>query len=82
MQTGRASRAIVVDIVDWDLRHAELVEYTLAAGAVAIAVAGDALFHIIVIYMSIHECFDAGFETEFCVLDCAEVRLACYSTLW
>lgn len=32
MQTSRSSRAVVVDVVDWDLGHAELVEDSLSAG--------------------------------------------------
>lgn len=53
MQPRGASRAIVVDIVNWDLRHAELIEDTLAAGAIAIAVAGDALLDIVIIDLGI-----------------------------
>lgn len=72
MQTCRAGGAIVVDIVDGDLRHAELVEDALAAGRVAVAVAGDALFDIVVVDLSVEEGFDAGFKAEFGVVDCIE----------
>lgn len=72
VQPRRASGAVVVDIVDGDLGHAELVEDALATGRVAVAVAGDALFDIVVVDLSIEESFDAGFETEFRVVDCTE----------
>jgi hypothetical protein len=32
MKTRRAGRAVVIDVVDGDLGHAKLVEYTLPAG--------------------------------------------------
>ena len=72
MKPCRAGGAIVVDIVDGDLRHAKLVEDALAAGRVAIAVAGDALFDIIVVDLGVEEGFDAGFEAEFGVVDCED----------
>ena len=56
------------------MRHAELVEDALAAGRVAVAVAGDALVDIVVIDLGIKEGFDAGFETEFGVVDCTETQ--------
>ena len=34
---GRAGRTVVIDIVDWDLGQAKLIEYTLPTCAVAIA---------------------------------------------
>lgn len=49
VQARGASRAVVVDIVDGDARHAELVEDALAAGGVAVAVAGDALVDGVVV---------------------------------
>lgn len=63
MQTCRSSGAIVVDIVDWNPRHAELVEYSLAAGAVTVAVAGNTLVDIVVVDLRVEECFDTGFES-------------------
>lgn len=36
LKTGRSSAAVVVDIVDWNLAHAELVEDSLTTGRVAI----------------------------------------------
>lgn len=76
VQPCRARGAIVVDIVDGDLRHAELVEDALTAGRVAVTVAGNALVDIVVIDLCIEEGFDAGFEAEFGVIDCGEVRKA------
>ena len=72
VQPCRAGGAIVVGIVDWDLCHTELVEDALAAGGVAVAVAGDALVDIVVVNLGIEEGFDAGFEAEFRVVDCKE----------
>lgn len=71
MKTCRTSGAIVVDIVDWDLCHAELVENTLAACAVAVAVTRHALIHIIVVDLRIKHGLDAGFEPQFGVIDFA-----------
>lgn len=70
MQTRRTRGAVVVDIIDRDLGHAELIEDALAAGAVAVAVAGDALVDIVIINLGVEEGFDAGFEAEFGVVDC------------
>lgn len=48
-----------------------MVEDSLPAGAVAIAVAGDALFDVIVVDLGVEEGFYAGFEAEFGVVDCS-----------
>ena len=64
--------AVVVDIVDGDLGHAELVEDALAAGGVAVAVAGNGLIDIVVVELGVEEGFDAGFEAEFGVIDYGE----------
>ena len=72
VQPCRACGAVVVDIVDGNLRHAELVEDALTAGRVAVTVAGNALVHIVVVDLSIEEGFDAGFEAEFGVVDCTD----------
>ena len=69
VETRRASGAIVVDIVDGDLRHAELVKDALAASRVAIAVAGDALVNVVVVDLGVQEGFDARFEAELRVVD-------------
>ena len=74
MQACRAGGAVIVDIVDWDLRHAELIEYPLAAGRVAIAVAGDSLVDIVVVDLGVQEGLDAGFKPELGVVDCTETQ--------
>jgi hypothetical protein len=43
----------VVYLVYWDFGHAELVEYPLAAGRIAVAIAGNVLFDIIVVDVGI-----------------------------
>ena len=62
MKTRRSSGAVVIDIVYRNLCHAELVENTLTAGTVAIAVACNGLLDIIVVDLGIQESFDTGFE--------------------
>ena len=69
MQARAARRAVVVHVVDGDLRHAELVEDALAARRVAVAVACYALVHGVVVDVRVQEGFDAGFEAEFVVVD-------------
>ena len=71
MQTCGSGAAIVVDIEDGDPRHAELVEYSLAAGTVSIAVTGYALIDVVVIDVRVEESFDAGLVAEFGVVDFA-----------
>ena len=62
VQPCRTGGTIVVDVVDRDLGHAELVEDALAAGGVAIAVAGDGLVDLIVVDAGVEEGFYAGFK--------------------
>lgn len=69
IQPCRACGAIVVDIVDGNLRHAELVEDALATGRVAKAVAGDALIDIVIVDLGVKKSFDAGFEAKFRVVN-------------
>lgn len=69
MQARRAGGAIVIHIVNRDLGHAELVEDALAAGAIAVAVARNALVDIVIVDLGVEESFDAGFEAEFCIVD-------------
>ena len=69
MQAGGAGGAVVVDVVDGDGGHAELVEDALAAGGVAVAVACYAGFHGVIVDVGVEEGFDAGFEAEFVVVD-------------
>lgn len=71
VKTGASGRTVVVDVVDGDLGHAELIEDALAAGAVAVAVARDALVYIIVVDLRVEEGLDACFEAQFCVVDFA-----------
>lgn len=63
MQTSGAGRAIVIDIVDGDLGHAELIEHTLATGGIAVAIARDALVYIVVVDLRIQHSLDAGLQT-------------------
>ena len=71
MQSRGPSRAVVVHIVDGNLGHAKLIEDSLTASAVTIAVASDSLIDIVVIDLRIEEGFDTGLETELGVVDLA-----------
>ena len=71
VEAGGAGGAVIVDVVDGYLGHAELVEDSLAAGGVAVAVAGDALVDVVVVDLCIKHGFDASFETELGVVDFA-----------
>lgn len=68
VQAGGAGGAVVVDVVDGDARHAELVEDALAACGVAVAVAGNALVDGVVVDLGVEEGFDAGLAMEESVL--------------
>jgi hypothetical protein len=46
-----------------------LIEDSLSTGAVTIAIAGDALFDIIIVDLGVEEGLNAGFKTEFGVVD-------------
>lgn len=70
-QTSRASRAVVVDVVNGDLGHAKLVEDALTAGAVTVAVASNTLLDIVVVDVSIQHGLDTSLETELIVVDLA-----------
>ena len=69
VQPRRAGSTIVVDIIDGNLGHAELIEDALAIGGITVAVAGDALVNIVIVDLGIKESFDVGFEAKFSVLD-------------
>jgi len=71
MQTSRASRTVVVNIVDWDLGHSELVEYSLSARRVAVAIACDALVNVVVTDLRIKHSLDTSFEAELGVVNLA-----------
>ena len=60
MQSCRAGGAVIIYVVDGDLRHAELVEDALAAGGVSVAIACYSLFNIVVIYLGVEKGFDAS----------------------
>lgn len=70
-ETGGPRRAVVVDIDNGDLGHAKLVKDALAAGRVAVAVAGDALLDVVVGDVCVEEGLDACFEAELGVVDLA-----------
>lgn len=69
VETGAPCRAVVVDVVDGDLGHAELVEDSLATGRIAIAVARHSLVDLVVVDLRVQHCLHAGFEAEFMVVD-------------
>jgi hypothetical protein len=69
IQTGAPCRAVVVNVVYWDRRQAELVEDSLAAGGIAITIASDTLVDFVVRDMSIKHGFDASFEADFGIVD-------------
>jgi hypothetical protein len=69
MQASASSRAIVVDVVNRDLGHAELVKHTLTASAVAVAVAGHSLVNIVVVNLGIKHSLDTSLETQLGVVD-------------
>jgi hypothetical protein len=62
-------RTIIIHIINRNLRHAKLIKDSLAARRVSIAVAGNALFHVVVVDLGVQHGFDTGFETEFRVVD-------------
>ena len=71
VQTGGASGAVIVDVVDGDAGHAELVEDALAACRIAVAVACDALVDIVVVDVRIKHGLDTSLEAELRVVDLA-----------
>lgn len=70
-ETGAAGGAVVVDVVDGHLGHAELVEDALAAGRVAVAVAGDTLVDVVVVDLGVKHGLDTGLEAELSVVNIA-----------
>ena len=69
VQASRAGGAVVIDIVYGYRRHPELIEDTLATGAVAVAVAGDSCLDVIVVDLGVEEGFNASFEAELVVVN-------------
>lgn len=70
-QASAARRAVVVDVVHGDARHAELVEDALPAGRVAVAVARHGLVNLVVVDVRVEHRFYARFEAELRVVDFA-----------
>ncbi len=76
MKPCGAGGAVIVDIIDRELGHSELVEDALAACGVPIAVARYAVLNFIIIDLGIKQGLDASFEAEFSVVDwLADVRV-------
>jgi hypothetical protein len=71
MKTGRSSSTRIIRIVDRDAVHPELIKDTLAAGGVAIAVAGDAGLHVVVCDLGIEHRLDTRFVPELRILACS-----------
>ncbi len=71
VQARRARRAVVVDVVDGDACHAELVEDALAASRVAVAVARHTLLDVVVVDLRVQQRLDARLEAELRVVDLA-----------
>ena len=63
-----AGGARVVHIVDRDLRHAELVEDSLATSRIAVAVACYTYLDVIIVDAGIEHCFAACLEAQFGVV--------------
>ena len=59
-----AGAAVVVYVVYGDGGHSKLVENTLAAGGVAVAVACYALVDLVIVYLGVEEGFDTGLCNE------------------
>lgn len=70
-QPRAARAAVVVDVVDGDLRQPKLVEDALPARAVAVAVARDALLDVVVRDVRVQQRLDARLEPELRVVDLA-----------
>jgi hypothetical protein len=71
VESSRASRAVVVDVVYGDTGHTELVEDALTACRIAIAVACDTLVYIVVVDVRVKHSLDTGLEAELRVVDLA-----------
>lgn len=69
MEAGGSCGAVVVHIVNGNLSHAELVKDSLATGGISVAVAGNSGVDFIIVGLRVDEGFDAGFKTEFSVVD-------------
>lgn len=70
-KAGRASRAVIIDVEDGDLGHAELVEDALATCRIPVAVARDTLLDVVVVDMRVEHGFNTSFEAELRIVDFA-----------
>lgn len=70
-QAGRSRGAIVILVIDGDSSHAKLVEDSLTAGTIAVAIACHPHVHVIVVDMSIQHGLDASLVPKFGVIDFA-----------
>lgn len=69
MKTSAASGTVVVHVVQRNTRHAELVEYPLAAGGISVGVAGDTGGNVIVGNAGVNKSFGSSLETHLRVVD-------------
>jgi hypothetical protein len=68
-QASGTSRAVVVDVKDWYLGHAELIKDSLAAGGIAVTIAGNALVDIIVTDLGIEHSLHTSFKSQLSVIN-------------
>jgi hypothetical protein len=71
VETSRTGRAIVVDIINGNTSHAELVEDALTACRIAVAVACDTLVNVVVVDVRVEHSLDTGLKAELWVVDLA-----------
>jgi hypothetical protein len=71
VETSGSGRTVVVDVVDRDTGHAELVENALSTRRVAITVACYALVDVVVVDVCIEHSLHASLEAELRVIDLA-----------
>jgi hypothetical protein len=70
-KTRGTSSTVIVDIVNGDLGQTELIENSLAAGAVSVDVACYTLIDVVVGDVGVQHGLDTGLETHFMVVDFA-----------
>jgi hypothetical protein len=70
-QASSTSGAVVVDIEDWYLGHAELIKDSLTAGGIAVTIASNALVDIIVIDLGIEHSLHTSFKSQLSVINLA-----------
>jgi len=69
MEPSASSATIIVDIVYWNLSHAELIENTLSTGGISVAIASYTLIDIVVVDLSIEHGFNTSFEPKLSVIN-------------